>query len=70
MARPVAERAFDQDALSYGYGVIIEDVDGHTYLAHDNDSLQNGPYRVNRSGNGVGCILATASPGNCAGNRR
>lgn len=52
MARPVAERAFDQDALSYGYGVIIEDVDGHTYLAHDNDSLQNGPYRVNRSGNG------------------
>ncbi len=34
MARPVAGHAFDQDGLSYGYGVIIEDVDGHTYLGH------------------------------------
>jgi len=34
MARPIASRAFDQDGLSYGYGVIIENVDGHTYLGH------------------------------------
>ncbi len=33
MARPVGDGAFGQD-LSYGYGTIIQEVDGHTYLGH------------------------------------
>lgn len=33
MARRVAGGAFGQD-LSYGYGTIIQEVDGHTYLGH------------------------------------